>query len=161
MLDCRKCPDFENCQDLCEEAEEYVSQDHHAFIGPIFLRDPRRDERPNQDNLSWVDQIGCEINLTNSELVILQNIGLTDHQEIVTYLYYFLGLTQEQVADYASLDISVINRHLGRMKIKLGKWLISNCDFLTDQQIKRIKIIVEQKNRTSNRNNRIKKKRVK
>lgn len=121
-FDCRDCKEFSVCKEPCERAEEYVSQDHHAFIGPIFLRDPTRPAY-SKEPCNWADMQGepVKLGLFEWRQFVKAIHWMTFQQKICLWHYFWRGKTLDYIASKFNLNPVTVYRHILKAKKHIAR----------------------------------------
>ena len=127
---CETCEDRAACKALCDEAEQYVNQDHRTFPGVVYLRDQTvqhpgpveiyRDESGDFHETGWSDMTGQSPALTAPDWRwLVDNVKLTLSQYAAVNLYFWRRLTLREVAGLLGINSTTAKKHVDKAKLKI------------------------------------------
>jgi len=105
---CQNCEKRSDCKELCQEAENYVSQDHVDDGNIVYMETDKLDYLNNA--LSYPEMIPPQ--LGSDEWAIIKKCNLTARQKQCVKKYFFEHMTQAQVAEMLGISQQAVTQHL-------------------------------------------------
>lgn len=135
---CGTCGKRNTCRRLCAEAKEYTNQDvrkknYHEIVTKSG-EDWEIELHQNDANLSLAEMFGGIPELELPEWKIVLNTELTDQQSQCLYMYYWMNLSQEEIAKKLEISQQTVGVYVERAKKKISfylkerKYILENID---------------------------------
>jgi len=125
MIDyCVGCWDEDTCEELCDECEEYTSQDHvHQDTRLVYVGSGNKLDYLANDSTLDLAEMQTDVRLGIQEWHYVKQAKLTDQQTQVMWLYHWEKMTMPQIGKKLGITKQTVHQHLDYAKKKLIKLL--------------------------------------
>ena len=96
--DCRTCKQFDQCRQLCEQAERYASQD-----------DVKQKE----------ETIGIPVIIESVKMNVADAVSLTKREREIVTLFSMYRFNRKEVAQYLNISRESLRQHIQRIRQKI------------------------------------------
>ena len=123
MKPCTECKKYATCTELCEKAENYVSQDHVSQREPTFAECGINNNTPH----SW-EELVAYLNENKIDFPFL-----TKSENKILHLFYCDGLTCRKIAKAVSGNRSKTKINQNAVRVRLQRLRAKICAFYSNR----------------------------